>query len=157
MREIVVMTQNFDFELSELAVLSRLASSHRQPNLLILCNQDARAFVASQAATWCQAPLHVCSLPGPLTLPKQDATVILNDVATLTLSQQIEVFDWMSYHPAARVVSITSTDVCDLLQEGAFLEGLYYRLNTLRIEAKEQLPLRSPGVAASEAAARSYQ
>jgi transcriptional regulator of acetoin/glycerol metabolism len=137
----MMMSQNFDFEFSELAVLSRIATVQRQPNVLIHCSEDAKAFVASQASEWCRAPFHVCRLPGPLSLPEKGGTVLLNDVATLTLNQQIQLFDWMSGHVTAHVVSITSADICGLIEDGEFLEGLYYRLNTLLVDATEQGPL----------------
>jgi hypothetical protein len=140
----VMATQDFDFEFSELTVLSRLASSGRHPNLLVVCNEDAKAFVAGQVAEWCQPPLHICRLPGPLSLSPEGASVVLSDVAKLTLSQQVELFDWMSRNPCTRVVSITSVDIPALINEGAFMEGLYYRLNTVRLDATEGQPVNRP-------------
>ncbi len=132
----VMAMQDFDYEFSELAVLSRLAPAGRQPNLLIVCNERAQAFVARQAAEWCQCPLHIYRLPGPLSLPASAHTLFINDIAALTLSQQIQLFDWMSHHLGTRVVSITSADLPMQILEGGFLEGLYYRLNTVRVDAK---------------------
>ena len=128
--------QDYDFEFSELTVLSRLAPSGRQPNLLIVCGERSRPFVERQAAEWCQAPLHVYRLPGPLNLPAAAHTIFLSDVAALTLSQQIQLFDWMSHHVGTRVVSITSADIPMQILEGEVLEGLYYRLNPVRVDAK---------------------
>jgi hypothetical protein len=118
-------------------MLSRLAPAGRQPNLLIVCNERAQPFVTRQAAEWCQAPLYVFRLPGPLNLPASAHTILLNDVSALTMSQQIQLFDWMTHHVGTRVVSITSADLPMQILEGGFLEGLYYRLNTVRVYAKE--------------------
>jgi DNA-binding NtrC family response regulator len=62
---------------------------------------------------------------------------VLNDVSRLTLEQQIMVFDWMNtVGRNVQVISLTRRCPLAQVQEGAFLEGLLYRLNVVRLELK---------------------
>jgi transcriptional regulator of aromatic amino acid metabolism len=129
-----------DLDLSEMTMLCRLGSPDRRPNMLIVCSEAARESVTAQAARLGQPPVHLCKLPGPLSLPAACGTLLLSDVAAMGVRQQLVLYDWMSQHPGSRVMSLTSADLPALIRNAAFLEGLYYRLNTLRMEVQEQLP-----------------
>jgi DNA-binding NtrC family response regulator len=94
--------------------------------------------VADQITAWCQGPFHFSLLPGALRLPlERTGTLVIHDVAALTLPQQILFYDWMSAGRGdLQVVSMTTTSLDALVEQGDFLEGLYYRLNVVRLEAK---------------------
>ena len=50
----------------------------------------------------------------------------------LTPPQQIALYDWLSTKGSeAQVVSMTASQMLPLVQAGQFLEGLFYRLNTI--------------------------
>jgi len=71
-----------------------------------------------------------------LTLPSPGSTgtVLLDDVERLTLDDQRRLFDWLGSIPThTRVVCTSTRPLINLLRRGAFLDGLYYRLNTLCI------------------------
>jgi DNA-binding NtrC family response regulator len=68
----------------------------------------------------------------------KEGTIILADVATMTLSQQIALDDWLSDARAnVQAVSITFTPLRQLVDEGRFLEGLYNRLNVVHLDAMQ--------------------
>jgi hypothetical protein len=136
----MMAARGFDFDLAELTMLSRLESQDRRPNMLIVCSKSARESVTERAARLGKPPVHLCELPGPLNLPAACGTLLLSDIGAMQVSQQLVLYDWMCQNPGSRVVSITSADLPALIGDAVFLEGLYYRLNTLRMEVQEQHP-----------------
>jgi hypothetical protein len=61
---------------------------------------------------------------------------MLGDIATLTLRQQIDFYDWLDrFGPAVQVVSLTSVPLWPLVEQGRFFEGLFYRLNVVSLTA----------------------
>jgi len=139
-KEIEMMTtRDFDFELSDTAVLSG-SFNLKKPNILIVSTEKARETVTEQMAASCAPPAHMCRVPGPLYLPVACGTLVISDVAMLEMNQQLALYDWISRHQPSRVLSITSSDIPSLIRDGLFLEGLYYRLNTVRVDARAQLP-----------------
>ncbi len=144
MNTTMTMAPEFDFDFSELTLLSRFASPDWRPNLLIVCAEMMKESVTKQVAMWCPPPVHVCRMPGPLYLPPTCGTLVLNDLAEMEVTQQLTLYDWMSRNQGTRVISITSADLHGLIRDARFLEGLYYRLNTVRVDAQEsRLPLRT--------------
>src|SRR5688572_27908837 len=77
--------------------------------------------------------LRVGLVPGDLHLPAEGGgTLMVGDVSTLTVQQQIAIFDWMdSLVERVQVISITSVPLLRLVEEGHFLDGLFYRLNVV--------------------------
>jgi hypothetical protein len=136
----MMAARGFDVDLAELTMLSQLGSRDRRPNMLIACSEAARVSVTEQGARLGKPPVHLCELPGPLSLPAACGTLLLSDIGSMQVSQQLALYDWMSQNPGSRVVSITSKDLPALIRDAGFLEGLYYRLNTLRMEVQEQHP-----------------
>ena len=52
------------------------------------------------------------------------------------IGQQIRLFDWLARKGNdVQVVSITGAPMTQLIDEGRFLEGLFFRLNTVVIRA----------------------
>jgi transcriptional regulator of acetoin/glycerol metabolism len=61
----------------------------------------------------------------------------VDDVASLTIRQQVELSDWIQRQRGTiQVISIALQPIGPLVREGRFLEGLFYRLNTVSISAK---------------------
>jgi DNA-binding NtrC family response regulator len=87
--------------------------------------------------TWCALPFRFSALPGTLELPLiRRGTLLLNDVTAMTLSQQVMLYDWLSDGCGEmQVVSVASAPLEILVEDGQFLEGLFYRLNVLRLNA----------------------
>jgi hypothetical protein len=101
--------------------------------MLVVCSEtEVRAVFERVRDLW-GLPFSVCLLPGPLDLPASGTgTLFLHDIAALTPPQQIALYDWLSTKGReAQVVSMTASQMLPLVQAGQFLEGLFYRLNTI--------------------------
>jgi len=121
---------------SELLLLLSLSAQQHRPNLLITCADAALEGALTQLHALCAPPVHACSLPGALTLPrKPSGTLLLLQVEALTIDQQIALYDWMSGARQVQVVSITAAPLLWMVEHGQFLEGLFYRLNTVCLMA----------------------
>jgi Sigma-54 interaction domain len=121
---------------SELMLLLSLTSQQNRPNLLIACTDTSLEGVLTQLHALCAPPVHECALPGPLTLPrKPTGTLLVHHVEALTIDQQIRLYDWMTGARQVQVVSITAAPLMWLMEHGQFLEGLFYRLNTVCLMA----------------------
>jgi hypothetical protein len=133
----LTMSQSHTVSFSEGTLLRALTSGPRRPNLLVVCNDVAVEAVVSSLVALCAPPYHICALPGRLELPLQKSgTLLVTDVDLLNLGQQLALFDWLSEAGAqVQVVSISSVPLMPLVEEGRFLEGLFYRLNVIHLDA----------------------
>jgi len=132
------MGGTFDFHtLPDAALMACLAARGRRPNVLVECTSDSSEAALRQLMALCARPARYCALPGRLDLPvTKEGTLVLRDVAALTLAQQVQLFDWLSAGGATlQVISLTTLPLRDLVEDGAFLESLYYRLNVIRLDA----------------------
>ena len=114
-----------------------LAASGYRPNCLFVCRGATANIVGPRVlALLGAAPLRQINLPGPLTLPKdKGGSLLLNDVAALRLDQQIALYDWLSTKGrGVQVLSVTAAPIEERVSRGEFLEGLYYRLNVVRVD-----------------------
>ena len=127
------MCSPHDVSLSEILLLRSLSGRGRRPNMLVVCSDtEVRAVFERVRDLW-GLPLSVCLLPGRLDLPASGrGTLFLHDIAALTPPQQIVLYDWLSTRGReVQVVSMTASQMLPLVQAGQFLEGLFYRLNTI--------------------------
>jgi len=134
----VIMGGTFDFRsLPDAALMACLAARGRRPNVLVECTSDSSETARRQLMALCARPVRYCALPGRLDLPDtKDGTLVLRDVAALTLAQQVQLYDWLSTGGATlQVISLTTLPLRELVEDGAFLESLYYRLNVIRLDA----------------------
>jgi transcriptional regulator of acetoin/glycerol metabolism len=134
------LTDSVDFHaLSDLILLQRLAANGTWPNVLIECAGASATVTLRHLTTWCSPPFHTCAFPGSLELPTtRNGTLVLDDIAAMTLPQQVRLFDWLSAGTSEiRVVSIVIPPVRRLVDDGRFLEGLFYRLNVISIDAMQ--------------------
>ena len=123
--------------LSEASLLRALISEDRRPNLLIVCNGVSVEAAVRHVVAYCEPPYHLTALPGKLDLPEEKkGTLLLADVAMMSIGQQMRLFDWLpadSEH--LQVVSISSVPLRSQVDDGKFLEGLFYRLNVIYLDA----------------------
>jgi hypothetical protein len=128
----------FDFnELTDATLLQWLTARGHRSNVLVECSRGSAETVVRHLMTWCALPFRFSSLPGTLELPlTRRGTLLLKDVATLTLSQQVMLYDWLTDGCGdMQVVSVASAPLPALVEDGRFLEGLFYRLNVIRLDA----------------------
>lgn len=106
-------------------------------HLLVECDPGGFEALAAHAATLCVPPVRWCRIPGPLQLPAdRHGTLLLNDVAALSIEDQISLFDWLGGAGGdLRVISGTTTPMAPLLASGRFLEGLFNRLGNVQFDA----------------------
>jgi DNA-binding NtrC family response regulator len=123
---------------SDVDLLRALTSSERRPNLLVDCVDNPVEDVLAQLSALWTGPFHTCLLPGPLRLPMSgNGTLLVHDVAALTLTQQVTLFDWLQHQRHAfQVISVAQKRLVELVYEGRFLEDLFYRLNTVSVTAQ---------------------
>jgi transcriptional regulator of aromatic amino acid metabolism len=114
-----------------------LVSERLRPNLLIVCASQEIQTVVTRVLGSCRRPVHACPLPGELSLTDDmTGTLLLWDVAQLTRGQQMKLQDWITDRPReAQVISITSAPLLPLVEDGQFLEGLFYRINVVSLVA----------------------
>ena len=75
---------------------------------------------------------------GPLTLPEARATVIIHDVSALNAAEQDRLYQWLNLSPPGiSVIGVTSEPMFPLVQRGAFLTDLFYRLNLIVIDVTD--------------------
>lgn len=128
---------------SEAGLLEAVLRRDRHPNMMIRCGGPSFNPVLLHLRAATRRPLHVCELPGPLDLRGCDSgTVLLHDVAALTVAQQIALYDWMErVGRDVQIISLTRTSIVSEVHEGHFLEGLFYRLNTLSLATTDVVRL----------------
>jgi hypothetical protein len=113
------------------------------PNVLLVGNDSA----VDDALRWfrpqCRHPLVTCTAkhgPARRSLPSS-GTVVLRDIGEFTLDGQAALLRWLSStHGGLQVISTSAEPLWPHLQQGRFLETLYYRLNTLYFDLRRQPP-----------------
>ena len=125
---------------SEMSLFQSLISGDRRPNVMIIAAGHPVESIVDQFRTICRPPYICCELPGILDLRGcETGTILLHDVAELTTGQQIALFDWLNVpRRDIQIISVTRSPLHPRLVDGGFLEGLFYRLNTLSFTAQEE-------------------
>jgi len=66
----------------------------------------------------------------------EQGTIVLQDVDRLDISAQHQLLTWLDDRGGrVRVISTARRDLFDLVTAGEFLDPLYYRLNTIVVDA----------------------
>ena len=92
--------------------------------------RDLQSAHQNSSVTW-----HCGGLP--LVVPPSEpvSTVILHDAAVLSPGEQQMLSDWLSLETCrTRVVTTSSVPLFPLVESGAFMATLYYRLNVIYVE-----------------------
>jgi len=123
--------------LSEATLLRALMSENRRPNLMAVCRDVTVEAAVRHVVTFCEPPYQLTALPGTLELPEvKKGTLLLADVAMMSIGQQMRLFDWLPNDAEQlQVVSISSVPLRPLVEDGKFLEALFYRLNVIYLDA----------------------
>jgi hypothetical protein len=113
-----------------------VAAQRPGKHFLVRCEPGAFDALAAHATSLCAPPVRWCRLPGPLHLPQDSrGTLLLNDVATLTLQDQIALYDWLGRAGGElRVIAGTTVSMVSLIAQGKFLEGLFNRINDVQFD-----------------------
>jgi hypothetical protein len=111
----------------------RVARMARLNLLLIARDVDPRKILDALRSD-CHEPITTWTPGDVLVLPAsaRAGTLLLEDVSALTLEDQRSLYRWLEASTRRmQVVSITSRCLLPSIQDGAFLEMLYYRLNII--------------------------
>jgi Sigma-54 interaction domain len=78
-------------------------------------------------------PISTWSPGEPLTLPSgKTGTMILHAIGNMTHDEQLRLFDWLGRAGRrTQVISTTPESLLSRVQDGTFIDLLYYRLNTV--------------------------
>jgi DNA-binding NtrC family response regulator len=83
---------------------------------------------------------------GALTLPETSATLLIHEVSALDTADQHRLQQWLERSAAgSSVIAVASEPLFPLVQRGAFLPDLFYRLNLIVIDVTDVDVVWSPG------------
>lgn len=108
-------------------------------NLLLVGPDDVTREVVDTLSPWFRQPVIVNHPGEPLVLAPLERveTMILHDVGAFGFADQIRLLDWLQgVGGLTQVISTASRPILPLIGAGAFLDTLYYRLNSLYFEVK---------------------
>ena len=108
-----------------------VASQRPGKHFLVRCDPGGFDALAALVTPLCAAPVRWCRLPGRLQLPQdKHGTLLLHDIASLTLQDQIALYDWLGRSGGdLRVIAGTTASMASLIAHGKFLEGLFNRIS----------------------------
>jgi hypothetical protein len=119
----------------------RLARSARV-NLLVVHSQGDLRNLLEWLKLDLQEPIVTWRAGDRLVLPPVAwaRTMILQDVGALGHTDQLSLIDWLERAAGrTQVVSTSSTPLWPRIQAGAFIDSLYYRLNTVCVDVAGSL------------------
>jgi len=108
-------------------------------NLLLVGPDDVTREVVDALSPWFRQPVIVEHPGEPLVLAPQEHVemMILHDVGAFGFADQIRLLDWLQGAGGrTQVISTASRPILPLISAGAFLDTLYYRLNSLYFEVR---------------------
>ena len=114
----------------------QLAEKHRV-NVLLLGTNDVVNRVMAALQECLPEPVAQWSPGEQFMLPaaEQVGTIVLNDVGALAIQEQIQLLEWLNTaHGRTQVVSTAPTLLLPRVKAGAFIDTLYYRLNTVCLD-----------------------
>jgi hypothetical protein len=106
-------------------------------NMLVRGEKSATAATLVALSEDLSMPLVTWTAGADSSLPGlHHGTVVLQDVDQLDLSAQHALLTWLDDRGGrVRVISTARRDLFDLVTAGEFLDPLYYRLNTIVVDA----------------------
>jgi len=113
----------------ELSVMRRL-----HPNVLLIGSQESNERALSELLPLCRTPVYQ---PNPeFEMPiVEGGTLVLRRVELLRPHRQRALHEWFTREPGRiQVITLASTQLLQRLSAGAFLEDLFYRLNTMTLQ-----------------------
>lgn len=109
-------------------------------NVLLAGTDDEVARVLQVLLEKVEQPIATWSPGEPFVLPSIDATrtFVIHELSALCLHDQIELLGWSgSAMGNTQVISTTSVPLIPRISGGAFIDTLYYRLNTVYVDVGE--------------------
>ena len=115
-------------------------------NMLVRGEKSATTATVVALSADLSMPLVTWIADANIGLPAvRHGTVVLHDVDRLDLGAQRELLAWLDDRGGrVRVISTARRDLFDLVISGEFLDPLYYRLNTIVVDAVAADARREP-------------
>ena len=112
-----------------------LANLH--PNVVLVGLSQRTEAVLDALTPYLQPPVQTFTGSISFLNPPQ-GTLILRELESLDGQAQHQLLQWLDGPgTGTRVISLTSDSLFPLVREGSFLEALYYRLNVVRLEPRQ--------------------
>ncbi len=108
-----------------------------RPNLLITGRPDRTAALLATLAPALPQPVYEWAPAGALPRRRGVGTILIRDVARLSAGEQLAWLNWLDGADQPRIVSTSTFPLFPLVEQGAFLAALYYRLNTVLLDVAE--------------------
>lgn len=111
----------------------------RRVNLLVTGPDDLTNVFVKSLRSYIRNPVAVLRGGESFALPSAPVgTLFLADVGALTGDEQLRLHEWLEERPGeTQVISMSATALMPMVAAGSFLEGLYYRLNTIYIDVTD--------------------
>jgi hypothetical protein len=106
-------------------------------NLLLIAPDAVVRYVFESLLLNLREPVARCAAGQPLELPPQGLinTMVLHDVGRLQPHEQLDLLAWLEQADGrTQIVSTSPTPLLPRVQCGAFIDTLYYRLNTVCVD-----------------------
>jgi Sigma-54 interaction domain len=106
-------------------------------NLLLIAPEGVVRYVLESLLLNLREPMTTWSPGRPLVLPPcgQPGTLVLHDVGSLSPASQLDLLAWLEAADGRmQVVSTSSGPLLPRVHCGAFIDMLYYRLNTVCVD-----------------------
>jgi hypothetical protein len=105
------------------------------PNVMLSGAGEAADMVLGQVKGALLRPVREYDCSKDVSLPSDGGTLILRHVASLDSAQQVLLLQWLDAHAGnSQVVCMTAMPLLPLVEHGAFLGQLFYRLNTIHLQ-----------------------
>lgn len=114
-----------------------LIARTRRLNLLLTGSHMTTQVLLASLRPYLQTPLCEWAFGTALPAPGEVSTLLICDVAILSLEQQQALLSCLENTAPGQtqVVSTTALELFTLVEHGMFLAALFYRLNTVRLDA----------------------
>jgi hypothetical protein len=108
----------------------------RGPNLLLQGDNSAIAVAVRALSAAVPMPVVTWTADTNVDLPALDhGTIVLQEIDRLSPSAQSALLEWLDSHIGrVQIIATVTSDLFALVTSGAFLERLYYRLNTMVVD-----------------------
>ncbi len=104
-------------------------------NLLVVGTPGAIQGVLELLAVQNAVTIWCADEPLSLPSPTRQTTLVLHDVGLLDYADQLKLLDWLERCGGrAQVISTTPQSLLKRVNGGAFIDTLYYRLNTVCVD-----------------------
>jgi len=99
---------------------------------------EQRAAALEELCAWCQRDVyHPQRMAFELPSVSTPIIVVIDQVAELSPDDQRRLVQWLGQHPNTMVLSFATKPIFSLVEQGKFLERLYYRLNVMTLNVND--------------------